>query len=152
AAHVDAPASVVAIGSGTFDLAARARMHAILTERLALEFGAKYTFDALDDAERDEDLPFDRRANRETWDDMLRLQAAGVYPAALAAIRAPVLMLHGDYDPHPGAMIRDSLAPLVRDLSYREWERCGHYPWRERHARDAFYATLREWLATHARS
>ena len=43
----------------------------------------------------------DARANRETWDDMVRLQQEGVYPGAFSAIDAPVLMLHGSYDPHP---------------------------------------------------
>ncbi len=87
------------------------------------------------------------RANRETWSDMLRLQRSGVYPAAFAAITAPVLMLHGADDPHPGAMVRDSLLPHLPRLEYREWPRCGHYPWIERAAREPFFATLREWLA-----
>jgi pimeloyl-ACP methyl ester carboxylesterase len=55
-------------------------------------------------------------------------------------------MLHGAHDPHPGAMIRTSLAPHLPQLEYVEWERCGHYPWHERHAREEFFATLRDWL------
>jgi pimeloyl-ACP methyl ester carboxylesterase len=152
AAHPDAVATIVAIGSGTFDLAARARMNEMLAERAALSFDARYTFEAIDDDDPDDELPFDSGANLETWQDMLRLQAAGLYPAAFAAIRVPILMLHGAYDPHPGGMIRDGLAPYVRSLEYREWERCGHYPWRERYARDLFYATLRAWLTAHAQA
>lgn len=72
--------------------------------------------------------------------------AAGAYPAAFAAIVSPVLMLHGTYDPHPGAMIRDSLLPYLPQIEYREWERCGHSPWRERHARDEFLTVLKRWL------
>jgi pimeloyl-ACP methyl ester carboxylesterase len=79
---------------------------------------------------------------------MLRLQAEGVYPRSFAAIESPVLMLHGADDPHPGAMIRDSLTPYLPQLEYRELERCGHYPWLERAAHDEFFATLREWLGT----
>ena len=93
--------------------------------------------------------PFDLRAHTETWNDMIRLQEAGVYPAAFAAIRSPVLMLHGTYDPHPGQRIRDSLLPFLPNLEYREWERCGHRPWAERHVRDDFFATLRDWLSRH---
>jgi pimeloyl-ACP methyl ester carboxylesterase len=88
----------------------------------------------------------DARANRETWDDMLRLQAAGVYPQAFAGITAPVLMLHGARDPHPGRAIRDSLAPYMPQLEYYEWQQCGHYPWLERAVRDDFLATLEGWL------
>jgi pimeloyl-ACP methyl ester carboxylesterase len=77
----------------------------------------------------------------------MRLQEAGVYPAAFGAITTPVLMLHGTYDPHPGQMIRASLAPYLPQLEYREWERCGHYPWNERFVRDEFFAGLHGWLA-----
>ena len=78
---------------------------------------------------------------------MLRLQAEGVYPAAFSAIDAPVLMLHGVQDPHPGGMIRDSLAPYVEGLEYLEWDCCGHYPWLERATREEFFEVLRGWLA-----
>lgn len=77
----------------------------------------------------------------------MRLQEEGVYPAAFAAIDAPVLMLHGAADPHPGRMIRASLEPHLSQLEYREWERCGHYPWLEKAVRDEFFAVLRGWLA-----
>jgi hypothetical protein len=56
-------------------------------------------------------------------------------------------MLHGDVDPHPGAMIYESLKPHLRRLEYRELERCGHYPWLELHARAEFFALLRDRLA-----
>jgi pimeloyl-ACP methyl ester carboxylesterase len=151
AAHPESTSGIVLVGSGTFDLAARARMHAILDERRALDFGAKYTFERISDEESD-GRAFDERANHETWSDMLRLQAAGIYPDAFAAIRVPLLMLHGAYDPHPGAMIRAGLAPFVPQLEYVEWERCGHEPWIERHARDEFLATLRAWLVRRART
>jgi pimeloyl-ACP methyl ester carboxylesterase len=98
----------------------------------------------------DESEPVDDRAHRETWEDMIRRQEAGDYPAAFAAIASPVLMLHGTYDPHPGRMVRDGLAPIIPDLRYVEWERCGHYPWREREVRDEFFRVLREWLAENA--
>jgi pimeloyl-ACP methyl ester carboxylesterase len=91
--------------------------------------------------------PFDIRAHTETWEDMVQLQEAGVYPAAFAAITSPVLMLHSTYDPHPGQMIRASLAPYLPQLKYSEWERCGHHPWGEKFVREEFFAVLREWFA-----
>jgi pimeloyl-ACP methyl ester carboxylesterase len=62
----------------------------------------------------------DARAYQETWDDTLRLQEKGVYPAAFTSVKVPVLMLHGAADPHPGRMIRDSLQPHVLGLEYYE--------------------------------
>jgi pimeloyl-ACP methyl ester carboxylesterase len=169
AAAAAAPGSfgaLVLVGCGTFDVAARARMEAIIAER-ATE-GLAAAMQALNDLDPDarlgaratllesiygvdmlpEEGPVlvDARANAETWADMLRLQAEGRYPAAFAAIHAPVLMLHGAEDPHPGGRVRDSLEPHLPQLEYREWQRCGHYPWRERSAREGFFAVLRAWL------
>jgi len=172
AAHPGRVSSLVLIGCGTFDRLARARMEAKRQariddrlrrrlERLAEDFpdpdqrliamgGLFLVLDSCDLASTDQELdPCDARANRETWEDMLRLQEQGVYPAAFAAIDAPVLMLHGTVDPHPGPMIRESLQPYLPQLEYREWERCGHYPWMERAASDQFFAVLRSWLAQH---
>ena len=42
---------------------------------------------------------------------------------------------------------RASLERYIPQLEYREWERCGHEPWRERAVRDEFFAVLHEWLA-----
>jgi pimeloyl-ACP methyl ester carboxylesterase len=91
----------------------------------------------------------DARAHQETWDDMMRLQAAGIYPQAFERIRVPVIMLHGTADPHPGQMIRTSLEPYLEQLEYLEWDRCGHYPWLEPAARDDFFRVLVEWLHQH---
>ena len=82
------------------------------------------------------------------WADMVRLQNQGIYPAAFRAITSPVLMLHGTFDPHPGRMILEGLKPHIPQIEYREWERCGHYPWLERAVKEEFFAVLRGWLAT----
>jgi pimeloyl-ACP methyl ester carboxylesterase len=115
--------------------------------------GPLYAYDPLPpDRDKDDSIPpFDLRAHTETWADMLRLQQAGIYPATFAAIHAPVLMLHGDYDPHPGPMIRASLAPYLPQLEYHEWPHCGNTPWQERSIRPDFFATLRTWLTHHLR-
>jgi len=92
----------------------------------------------------------DGRGHRETWADALRRQAEGVEPTAFAAISCPVLMLHGDDDPHPGRATFDLLRRSLPQLQYRGFPRCGHRPWAERHAREPFLAALREWLASPA--
>lgn len=166
------PASIsklVLIGCGTFDSASRRRLTELRAARMTpavFERQARLLkrFPKPDDRlramgslhqridsvrlipHRDETAAFDARGHEETWGDMLRLQAENVYPAAFASIRAPVLMIHGEDDPHPGPMIRDRLAPHLPNLEYRELARCGHYPWLERHAADEFLALLRNWL------
>ena len=105
--------------------------------------------DPLDDDGIDDALEVDAQGHGETWNDVLALQARGVEPASFAAIRAPVLMLHGADDPHPGAATRDLLARHVPHLEYVEFPRCGHSPWKERHARDPFLAALAAWIFSH---
>jgi len=166
------PASVsrlVLIGCGTFDRASRQRLTELRAARMTpavLERQVRLLkrFSRPDDRlramgslnqridsvrlvpHRDETAAFDARGHEETWGDMLRLQTENLYPAAFASISAPVLMIHGEDDPHPGPMIRDCLAPHLPNLEYRELARCGHYPWLERDAADEFLALLRNWL------
>jgi pimeloyl-ACP methyl ester carboxylesterase len=161
--------SLVLIGCGTFDKRARARMNEVLKERTDETLRRHLERLPQECADPDERLraygnlitplyshdvdgalqieACDARGHNETWADMLRLQERGVYPAAFAAIHRPVLMLHGAQDPHPGQLVRASLQPHLARLQYREWDRCGHYPWLERSVRDDFLADLREWLA-----
>ena len=171
AAHPQAAGPLVLIGCGTFDVAARERMQEILATRMT--DAVKTRMSALADDYSDADgrfaamgkllLPLysfrlvanadielekgDERAYEESWADMLRLQSEGVYPAAFSAIRTPILMMHGAADPHPGQMIRASLAPFLPQLVYLEWEKCGHYPWLEAEVRQEFFSLLRGWLA-----
>jgi pimeloyl-ACP methyl ester carboxylesterase len=170
AAHPGSMRSLALIGCGTFDPASRERMRTIRQARIT--DGLRARIERLAEQYPDPDerlcalarltLPLDSyelgyadaepatcdaRAHEETWQDMMRLQEAGVYPAAFAAIDAPVLMLHGAFDPHPGRMIAASLRAYLPQLEYRGWERCGHYPWLEKAGRAEFFTVLRDWLA-----
>jgi pimeloyl-ACP methyl ester carboxylesterase len=169
AAHPEQAGPLILVGCGTFDLAARDRMYEIRQERM--DDGMRARLQRLDveftdanqrlrakgalmrtlesyelissDLEGEE---VDALANQETWEDMLRLQREGVYPAAFAAIRSLVLMLHGAVDAHPGPMIRASLRRYIPQLAYQEWDRCGHYPWLEKAVREDFFSTVAEWI------
>lgn len=175
AAHPESAGRLALVGCGTWDVPSRAEIARRLDARLdpdlrrrldaldrdvpdPLERMAKrfdlthrlYDFDPVP-LEPDEGVPpFDVRGNRETWDDMLLLQRNGTYPSAFRAVRSPVLMLHGAWDPHPGRMIFSSLKPFIPHLEYREWERYGHRPWAERGVREEFFGVLSGWLAGHA--
>ena len=169
AAHPAMVGPLVLICSGTFDLPSRDQLSANMAKRMDSEMRRRfeqvqqltdpndrfralgsltmelYSYDlTTTDQEIDESEP---GSNSETWEDMVRQQGEGVYPAAFAKIKSPVLMLHGADDPHPGEMIRASLEPHLPQLEYREWRRCGHYPWLEKSTRDEFFSVLRAWLA-----
>ena len=172
AEHPDTAGPIVLIGTGTYEAKARSRLLENLAERMTpafrqqLEQAARDHSDP-DDALRaqgrlfstiynvdplepdDQSVPLDARGHEQTDADWSRLRDEGVYPAAFTAITSPVLMLHGAYDPHPGALIRDSLLPFVPQLEYHEWPNAGHDLWLERHIRDDFFMVLRAWLLGH---
>jgi pimeloyl-ACP methyl ester carboxylesterase len=163
---------IVLVGCGTFDQASRDKMNETINKRLDDEsrrlladlsgkypdwgdrikakydlIGRVHDFDVDQPPIEARDIePFDIKAHNETWNDMLRLQGNGTYPQAFDVIRVPVLMLHGCYDPHPGRMIYESLKPHIRQLQYVELDRCGHEPWRERHARGLFFRIMIDWM------
>ena len=128
------------------DAAARDRL-LIAVGELAAEAQAWDRVAGDEDDAHDVDAPLaDARGQTETWQDALRLQREGVEPAAFERIRVPVLMLHGNHDPHPGQMTRDVLRRFMPQLEYVGFEACGHEPWRERDARGPFLVALRAWL------
>ncbi len=169
AAHPEAVGPIVLVCSGTFDLASRARLEANLAARM--DAALRDRFDRLPEDFPDpndrhaalgkltmqlyscdlasvesEAEPGDKSAGADSWNDMVRLQNSGVYPAAFAAIKRPILMVHGDADPHPGPETRDCLLRYMPQLEYVELKRCGHYPWMERSQLDGFFPLLKGWL------
>jgi pimeloyl-ACP methyl ester carboxylesterase len=168
ASHPGHASRLALVGCGTFDPGARAALEAELARRMTPRVRAAlaepkgdadealaalgvlieplYTVEPLPPDPREPPLRCDARGHQEAWSDMEQAQALGLYPGAFAAIPYPVLMLHGAADPHPGPRIRDSLLPHLPQLEYRELANCGHYPWRERGAREAFFSSLCGWL------
>lgn len=170
AAHPDTSAGLVLIGCGTFSASARQEFEARLDARLTSEdrealasipqsepdadhqFAARgrimtrvYGYDIEDLAH--EPTTIDAVAHEQTWADMKRLQADGTYPAAFAAINVPVLMLHGEADPHPGRSTMEDLRRYIPHVQYCEFSRCGHSPWLERQARESFFRELSSWIS-----
>jgi pimeloyl-ACP methyl ester carboxylesterase len=170
AAHPTSTGPLILVGCGTFDLAARAELQKTIAERMNDKIRARlkcadqldqdqrmracaeaemsiYSYDVRASSHEEDKVDVDSRAHHETWDDMVRLQTEGVYPAAFSAIEVPVLMVHGTYDPHPGRLISAGLRSYLPQLEYRELERCGHYPWLEKAAADVFFTLVHGWLA-----
>jgi pimeloyl-ACP methyl ester carboxylesterase len=98
---------------------------------------------AFDLLEESDYAGIDAAGHAETWSDVIRLQETGIEPAAFSTIACPVLMLHGDTDPHPGRATYQTLRQFVPHIEYREFEQCGHEPWLERWGREPFLEELR---------
>jgi pimeloyl-ACP methyl ester carboxylesterase len=83
---------------------------------------------------------------RSVWKDTQKMRTSGRLLALGKQIHCPVLAIHGDYDPHPAAGVRDPLSGVLEDFTFILLEKCGHRPWIERAARDRFYGILEQEL------
>jgi pimeloyl-ACP methyl ester carboxylesterase len=86
------------------------------------------------------------------WPEAAALRSSGQLLGLAAEIRCPVVAIHGDYDPHPADGVEVPLAAVLADFRMILLARCGHTPWLERWARQAFYRVLRDELRRDAPS
>jgi pimeloyl-ACP methyl ester carboxylesterase len=87
--------------------------------------------------------PPDPEVYRRVWDEASRLRKDGRLLEFAHTITCPVVAIHGDYDPHPAEGVKGPLSKAIKDFKFILLENCGHYPWRERKARDTFYRILK---------
>lgn len=80
--------------------------------------------------------------HEKVWMEAAQRRDSGALLEACRTLCRPVVALHGEFDPRPAAAVRDPLARVVRDFRFVLISRCGHYPWLERQAKDAFDAAL----------
>ena len=79
---------------------------------------------------------------RGVWDEASELRSRGVLIQMARAIKCPVIAIHGDYDPHPAKGVEEPLSRVCTDFRFILLAKCGHRPWIERNAADAFYEAL----------
>jgi pimeloyl-ACP methyl ester carboxylesterase len=82
------------------------------------------------------------------WPEAAELRRSGRLLELGEQIECPVVAIHGDYDPHPAAGVREPLSRTLEDFRFVLLEKCGHKPWIERQAREAFFAALRTALTS----
>jgi pimeloyl-ACP methyl ester carboxylesterase len=79
------------------------------------------------------------------WPDFVVLRdRPGFLKSEFSRIDLPTMVIHGEYDPHPIEGIRPFLKECIPDIRFEILPRCGHYPWIEKHARDKFFAIVRD--------
>lgn len=77
------------------------------------------------------------------WQEAAELRNSGALIKAASSLRCPVVAIHGDYDPHPADGVEKPLAAAVGNFRFILLDKCGHYPWLEKHAAEKFYDILR---------
>ena len=99
------------------------------------------SFDLLPDEGEEIQLNID--TYRAVWDEACRLRSSGRLVEIVRRIKCPVAAIHGDYDPHPADGVKYPFSWAIKDFRFVLLHKCGHYPWRERNARNLFYRILK---------
>jgi pimeloyl-ACP methyl ester carboxylesterase len=97
--------------------------------------------DSLPSTGTDETVPgigLDGKAYESIWSEAVRLRKSGRLMEYVRHIRCPVIVLHGRDDPHPYEGVIEPLRDTLPDFEFVLFDRCGHYPWKERQARSRF--------------
>jgi pimeloyl-ACP methyl ester carboxylesterase len=81
------------------------------------------------------------------WPQVADMRSNGELLRRGGQIACPVVAIHGDYDPHPAAGVKEPLSRVVPDFRFMLLKDCGHTPWRERRAEAEFYKILEAELA-----
>ncbi len=90
----------------------------------------------------DAPIAFNREIFASVWPEASELRRTGELLRRCGRIACPVHAIHGDHDPHPARGVEIPLNAAISDFQFTLLEKCGHKPWLERHARDAFYRVL----------
>ena len=79
---------------------------------------------------------------RSIWKEAEILRGNGELLNYGTKIKCPVVVIHGKNDPHPYLGVKEPLSKVLKNFKIFKLQNCGHYPWRERYARERFYEIL----------
>lgn len=80
----------------------------------------------------------DSAAYASVWAEADAMRRSGALLDAFSRIQCPIVLLHGEQDPHPAEGLWGPLTRRGIPFEGHLLPRCGHDPWKERHAKDAF--------------
>lgn len=83
---------------------------------------------------------------RSVWNEADEMRKTGELASRIGKVACPVIAIHGDYDPHPADGVR-VLSGILKDFRFCLLDKCGHYPWKEKWAKNGFFQILKEELA-----
>jgi pimeloyl-ACP methyl ester carboxylesterase len=89
-----------------------------------------------------DEMVFNSDIFRSVWPQAAALRESGRLLTRAADIRCPVVAIHGDHDPHPAEGVERPLSAVIDDFEFHCLQHCGHKPWIEPEAREAFFRLL----------
>lgn len=96
------------------------------------------SYDLIDDGFENEIEP-DHNVFEAVWSEAEKLRESGEFLEIGKKINCPIVIIHGDYDPHPLEGIEGPIKEIVNEVKIYRLEKCGHYPWLEKEARSDFF-------------
>lgn len=87
-------------------------------------------------------IQYDSEIHMKVWGEAVELRKKGKFVDMIKNISCPVVAIHGDYDPHPYKAVKEPFTKYVKSFKFVLLEKCGHYPWLERNAKEEFYHIL----------
>lgn len=77
------------------------------------------------------------------WQRAAAMRTSGKLLAVARSLPCEIVVIHGEDDPHPAEGVTEPLAAHPR-CTQHILPKCGHTPWEERYARDAFFAVVKK--------
>ena len=90
-----------------------------------------------------EEIRVQYRVYSSVWADAWELRKSGALLDLGNKIQCPVVAVHGDSDPHSAQGVCKPLSKILKNFRFILLEKCGHYPWIEKHAKDEFFKILK---------
>lgn len=87
-------------------------------------------------------LYFDEEQHISLMNEATVLRQSGILLERALGVKCPVVMFHGEYDPHPAAGSVGLLEGKLPEFRSYLLECCGHDPWKETYAREEFVRLL----------
>lgn len=102
------------------------------------------SFDYLSDESNSIELKME--IYQSVWREAARLRDTNELINCADKIACPIVVFHGEFDPHPIDGVEKPLSERVENTKIVRLPKCGHTPWKEVFAKDEFYRLLRDEL------
>ena len=89
-----------------------------------------------------DNLPTDGEAYSSVWPQADEMRSNGMLIHALNELKCSVIVIHGEYDPHPVEGVVEPLDASGVDFETHVLFKCGHSPFNEKYAYEQFYKIL----------